>query len=227
MGRGGFGVIRAADELGMDRSRVSRLSQELVDLGLLEKADAGALRVGRAFLSLAGTLNRTWTRAARVPLRRLASEFGVIARLSVRLDERVLLIRSEGSSGVDATDCPGMITPTWCTGAGRALLWDHSTAQLADLFADVEFIGVGGPDTVHSVDELVQRMERDRLRGVVDAREEFEQGVAELAAPIRDESGLVVAAIGVVGRVDDVVARHRRLVPALIAASVDLSNISS
>ena len=94
---------------------------------------------------------------------------------------------------------PGMITPVWCTGSGRALLWDHSEKALQELLADVEFIGVGGPQAAHSSGEVLALMERDRPRGVVHAVEEFEHGVHELAVPLRDPAGTIVASLCVFG----------------------------
>jgi DNA-binding IclR family transcriptional regulator len=199
-GRPGFGVSRMADELKMERSRVSRLTQELCEIGLLEKFDGPLLRAGAGYFALANSLNRGWVRQARRELRLLASLFHLSAQVSVRLDERVVVLRSEKAFGAGGTSNePGMVTPTWCTGAGRALLWDHTHESIELLLRDVEFIGVGGPNAAHSVAELLALMERDRPSGFVNAQGEFEHDVRELAMPVRDTGGAIVAALSVVG----------------------------
>jgi DNA-binding IclR family transcriptional regulator len=110
-----------------------------------------------------------------------------------------ILLRSEKGPGVSADYLrPGIVTPIWCTGAGRALLWDHSREQLAELLAEVQFVGVGGPGAARTVDELHELLDRDRAVGIIDAREEYVEGVVEFALPIRDERG-IAASIGISG----------------------------
>jgi DNA-binding IclR family transcriptional regulator len=100
-----------------------------------------------------------------------------------------------------------MATPVWCTGAGRALLWDQSRAALEELLHNVEFIGVGGPDAPRSVDALHAVMERDRARGIIDASGEFEHGIGELSLPVINPQHNVVASVSILGRAEDLAAR--------------------
>lgn len=199
-GRGGLNASRLADHSGIERSRVSRLTQELVALGYLEKDEMQAFRTGNAGLALAATRHEPWLRAARAELRTLASTQRVSARISVRSAERVLLLRYETGGGVaEGSIRPGMVTPSWCTGAGRALLLDHEPSALEDLLGGVEFIGVGGPGAARTIAEVVELQERDRPRGVVAAVEEFEQAVTEWAVPIRAADTTIIAALSVAG----------------------------
>lgn len=199
-GRGGFIASRLAEHTGLERSRVSRLTQELSSLGYLEKDDVQAFRPGPASFALAATRNEPWLREARTELRALASAHRVSSRVSVRSAERVILLRYEtGVGSVDGSIRPGMVTPAWCTGAGRALLWDHAEADLERLFHGVEFVGVGGPGAARTIPEVHLFQERDRDAGVVAAREEFEQAVTEWAMPIRDATGRIIAALSVTG----------------------------
>jgi DNA-binding IclR family transcriptional regulator len=199
-GRQLLGVSQLAAELDMEQSRVSRLAQELCDLELLEREDRGPFRVGRRFFSLAGSLNRDWVREARAELEELVSAFGLRSRLSVRDGVRVLLLRSSANNAaLGGYATPGMVTPVWCTGAGRALLWDLDDDRLTALLADVNFIGVGGPAAAHSPAEVIQLMERDRPGGYILADEEYEHGVWELAVPVRSAKGGVLAALSVLG----------------------------
>ncbi|WP_427016027.1 IclR family transcriptional regulator [Pseudarthrobacter sp. P1] len=225
-GRPGFGVSRMADELRMERSRVSRLTQELCDIGFLEKDDGSALRVGSAYFGLGASLNHGWVRLARIELRRLAARFHISARLSVRLDERVLLLRSEDGFA-DMSIRAGMITPTWCTGAGRALLWDHTPESVEELLGDVEFIGVGGPYAAHSAQEVLALMARDRPTGLVDAVGEFEHGIRELAVPVRDAGGRIVAALSVLARESDFRSEADDIALLLADAAQRLSGIDA
>jgi len=195
------GVSLLAAELGMDQGRVSRLTQELCELGLLERADRGPFRTGPRFFGLAASLDAGWVRNARPELESLVAAFGLRARLSVRDGVRaVLLLASSNDAGPGSFVAPGMVTPVWCTGAGRALLLDHQRPDLDDLLGGVNFIGIGGPGAAHSVDGVWDLMVRDLPRGHITADEEFEHDIVELAVPVRDGSGTILAALSVLGR---------------------------
>lgn len=195
-----LGVSRLAAELGMEQSRVSRLAQELCSLELLERPDRGPFRTGQRFLSLAASLNSGWVREARPQLEALVAQLGLRARLSIRDGFRVILLRPSSNEAVGGSFVvPGMATPVWCTGAGRALLWDFDREALEDLLRDVNFIGIGGPGAAHTTDGIWDLLVRDRAAGFVAAEEEFERGVVELAAPVRDAGGSIIASISVLG----------------------------
>jgi DNA-binding IclR family transcriptional regulator len=199
-GRQLLGVSQLAAELDMEQSRVSRLTQELCDLGLLERMDRGPFRTGQRFFALAASLNTGWVREAKTELEALVASLGLRARLSVRDGYRVILVRTSSNDAVPGSFVkPGMLTPVWCTGAGRALLWDFDRPALDALLGDVNYIGIGGPGAAHSTDQVWDLMVRDRPRGFVAADEEFEHEVVELAVPVRDAGGAVLASLSVLG----------------------------
>ncbi|KUO07683.1 IclR family transcriptional regulator [Streptomyces sp. DSM 15324] len=221
-GRGGFNVSRLADEVGVERSKASRTTQDLCDRGFLERGEDATLRAGESFFAVAASLHPGLLRRSRPVLRRLAVAYGAGARLSVRDGVQVRLLRSESAAGT-APDWLGrasLVTPCWCTGAGRALLLDHTAEDLTALLDDYELIGVGGPNAARSVAELVAAGDRDRLRGVVAAHGEFEHGVTEYAVPVRDGGGHIRAAVSVVGRQQDL-RPHERAIHAELTAAAD------
>lgn len=205
--RGGqlLGVSQIAAELHLEQSRVSRLAQELCGLGLLERVDRGPFRTGRRFFTLAAALNTGWVREARTELESLVASLGLRARLSVRDGFRVNLLRASSNDAVPGSFVkPGMVTPVWCTGAGRALLWDFDRPALDHLLAGVNYIGIGGPGAAHSTGQVWDLMARDRAAGFIAADEEYEHGVVELAVPVRDGGGGVLASLSVLGTGADI-----------------------
>lgn len=194
------GVSQIAAELSMDQSRVSRLAQELCGLGLLERRDRGPFRVGPGFFSLAAARNTGWVREAKAELEALVAATGLRARLSVRDGFRVILLRSSSNDSLPGSFVqPGMVTPAWCTGAGRALLWDFDRTALDNLLQDVNYIGIGGPGAAHTTAEVWDLMIRDRAAGFVAASEEYEHEVVEVAVPVRDSGGAILASLSVLG----------------------------
>jgi len=225
-GRQLLGVSQLAAELQMEQSRVSRLTRELCELGLLERLDRGPFRVGPRFFSLGASLNTGWVREAANELEQLVAVLGLRARVSVLDGYRVILLRASSTDAVAGSFVkPGMVTPAWCTGAGRALLWDFKQRELQTLLKDVNFIGVGGPEAAHSVPEVWDLMVRDRKAGFIAAVEEFEHAIVELAVPIRETSGSVVASLSVLGARGSMGHNFENIAPVLADAAARLGSV--
>lgn len=221
-----MGVSQLAAELDMDQSRVSRLTQELCELGLLERRERGPFFVGTGFFGLAATLNTGWIRHAAAELEALVATTGLRARVSVRDGYRViLLLASSNDLQAGSFVQPGMVTPVWCTGSGRALLWDHKRRGFEALLSDVNFVGVGGPGAPHSSAEAWELMAKDKPHGFVVATEEFEHGIVEVAVPVRDPGGGIVASLSVLGGQPDVGPRAGELADVLAEAAARLGSV--
>lgn len=223
-GRAGFNVSRLADEVGIERSKGSRTTQDLCDKAFLERREDSTLRAGSAFFAAAASLHPGLVRRSRPLLRRLAVEHGAGARLSVLDGVQVRLVRAESAAGMahEWLGPASLTTPCWCTGAGRALLLDHTSEEIAGLLDDYELIGVGGPNAARSVEELLAANDRDRPSGVITAQGEFEHGVVEYAAPVRDAGGRIRAAVSVVGRQHDLLPHERTVSADLVTAAAAL-----
>lgn len=221
-GRPGLTASRLAQLVNIERSRVSRLTQELVELEYLLREPDGVFRAGPAYFAAAAVRQEHWVRAARAEMRRLATAFQVIVRLVVPHGDRAVQLRYEGSPGApESAVRPGMETPVWC-GGPRALLWFDSEAEVSTRLAATSFTGVGGPRSARSVAEVVRLVDRDRGRGYVDADQEYEYGVREFGMPIV-RGGEVVGALSVASRSEEV--RAARKVPTALRSVVDLLEV--
>ncbi len=224
-GRRLFGVSQLASELEMEQSRVSRLTQELCDLGLLERVERGPFRAGPRFFGLAASLNTGWVRETKPELEALLASLGLRCRVSVRDGYRAILLRASSNDALPGSFVkPGMVTPVWCTGSGRALLWDHDHAAIEELLTDVNFIGVGGPGAAHSSLEVDGFMNRDRAHGFVLAAEEFEHGIHELAVPVRNPEGGILASLSVLGGRQEIEGRADEIAGMLTEAARRLAS---
>ncbi|WP_136587522.1 IclR family transcriptional regulator domain-containing protein [Microbacterium hydrothermale] len=218
-GRAGFALARLAEAAGVERSRASRVTQELRRLAFIERDATTVLHAGPAFFDAAGARHEPWLRAARMHLRALAAHLGMIARVVAADGQRALLLRIEGAGASgEGTLRPAAVTPVWCTGAGRALLWDHSRAALDTLLRDAQFVGVGGPAAARTVDAVDALLQRDRERGLIIARSEYVAGLDEFALPVRGAHG-IVAALSVSGA--PVSAARERHIETLLSQSAE------
>jgi DNA-binding IclR family transcriptional regulator len=90
----------------------------------------------------------------------------------------------------------GSRLPAAGTTMGRVLLTDLGEDDLLRLYRDETYQNAPG-QTPRSLTELVSQWRRDRKSNAVVQIGSFETGIASVAAPVRDISGNIVAAINV------------------------------
>ena len=130
------GVTRIAVLIGNDKSQVSRSLKILAEDGLVDRdPETLGYRLGWRLLAMAGRSSRASLVAAAAPLlKRLVRETGERAHLSVLRGTAVLTVLSEGSGHtVQALGWVGRSVPVHSTSSGRALLFDHTEEELAEL----------------------------------------------------------------------------------------------
>ncbi len=196
---GGLSVTRVAQLVGREKSQVSRTLKTLLEHGLVDRdPDTLGYRLGWRLFVLAGRAGDPNLVAAAGPLlSRLVQELGETAHLSMLQGTEVMTILTESPGhAVQAAGRVGRTVPVYCTSSGRALLFDHDLAQLRALLDGVELRALG-PNAPRRVDELSRRVEAARARGYALIDEEFETGLVAVAAPVRDFSGRIAAAVNV------------------------------
>src|SRR5499427_9898292 len=92
----------------------------------------------------------------------------------------------------------GAILPAYCTALGKTLLAYRPEAEVAAWAASQRFIALT-PRTITSAKRLLRDLRAVRERGYGVDEEEREKGVCCIAAPVRNHTGQVVAAISVAG----------------------------
>jgi IclR family transcriptional regulator, KDG regulon repressor len=183
-GRDGLGVVRLAEAVGGDKSQLSRTLQALEEHGFVERdPQTLAYHLGWRLFALAARVGESRLLAEAPPvLRSLVRELGESVHLSVRQGDQVLTLLSESPPAtLHAPGRVGGLTPLTSTSAGRALAIDLDDA-------DLEALGLARD---------AGRIAEARSLGYAIVREEFEPGVVAAAAPIRDASGRVLAALNV------------------------------
>jgi IclR family transcriptional regulator, KDG regulon repressor len=195
---GGLGVKRLAELTGNEISRVSRTLEVLSQAGLVDRDPTSrAYRLGWRFFALAARAGQPQLRSAAAGfVRLLTDEFGESAYLSVLDGHDVLTIMEESPPHtLHAAGWLGRSHPySYCTSAGRALLFAHSDEELTALLGNLEFSppGPNGPTTFA---DFAERLARERRQGWVYVDEEFEPGLVGIAAPVLDFDGRVIAAL--------------------------------
>jgi IclR family KDG regulon transcriptional repressor len=200
LAEGGLGVTRIAALTDHDKSQISRTLAVLSSHGLVERSPDRKYHLGWGCFALAARAGEPrLLDEARGALPRLVDAVSETAHLSTLQGDQVLTLLTEAPAHtIVARSWVGVTIPAWCTSSGRALLVDHDPGALLQLLGSASF-APAGPNAPADVRDLEQRIQRARQVGYAVADEESEPGLVAVAAPIRDFSGGVVAAINISG----------------------------
>jgi DNA-binding IclR family transcriptional regulator len=196
-----LGVTELSRTLNLHKSTVSRLLTSLQREGLVEENYVTRkYRLGMALVTLGGlVLQRLDVSQTARPL---------MQALSNTTQETVILAVRDGHEAVNVAQVPspqivkhiewiGRRTPLHCTAVGKVLLAYSPVAAREAIIA----CGLPGytPDTITAPERLCQELAWVSEHGYAIGKEEFEVGLNAIAAPIRDHTGKVMAAISVSG----------------------------
>ncbi|WP_445620468.1 IclR family transcriptional regulator [Kushneria sp. Sum13] len=233
---GHHGLAAIGERIQCTRSTTHRLVSALVHAGYLRQ-DAHGYQLGIKLATL-GTRAREQmplVTLARPIIETLARNCGDSVHLGVREgDDVVYLDKIRGSRGLEMRSRPGLRLPLALTGVGRALMLDLDEAQWQRLHAlacerhrhqgEVPVAGLS-PLEPPAWPEYRARLIDYQKTGVVLDLEDNERGIRCVAAPVRDEQGMIVAAISIASAtpwMSD--ARLTELGPNVHDAAAQLSN---
>lgn len=188
--------------IGLPHSTIHRFLSTLLKLGYIEQnADNGRYRMGLKILMLSGTIlaNLDLRRVSRIYLTKLMEMTRETSNLTVLDNDEVVYIEKvESKATVRAFSLIGKRAPVHSTGAGKVLL---SEMALHDVIAILKRRGmpVLTEKTVTDVRSYLSGLHGVRRDGFALDDEECEVGVRCIAAPVRDHSCKVIAAISISG----------------------------
>jgi IclR family transcriptional regulator, pca regulon regulatory protein len=200
-----LGLVDIADELGMSRSTTHRYVATLAALGYLKQDGNRKYRLALKVTELGmSTMNA-------IGLGEHAHEDLVVLSMNVRtlctvsiaeLDgpeivyaDRVESLR-RGPAKLDADLRSDPRLPAFCTAMGKTLLAYLPERGQGETLDKTKLVR-RGPNTITRMDELQRELDRIRENGIALEDEEYTSGVIAVAAPVRNETGEVVAAIDV------------------------------
>jgi IclR family pca regulon transcriptional regulator len=219
-----LGIAELAEQLGTTRSTTHRYVSTLVSLGYLEQDASRKYRLALGAIDLGSALNATGLcKQARPELEALARRTCYSAEIAV-LDGLEILLVGHVLAGTGAAVDGTSRLPAYCTSMGKVLLAYLPSEPQAKLVSEME-LRQRGPRTITSESALLAQLEDIRDEGVAIDDEELLEGSRAIAAPVRDESGDVIAAVGLVayGRVIEVDELVDRFGGALLATAGRIS----
>jgi len=203
-------VKDAAAALGVATGTAHRLLAMLVYRGYVMQDPLTKLyRPGAILLSIGlQAAQRSDRRAvARPYLEELNARFDETIQLATLEGSDVLFLDAcESSKVLRVTSRAGTMRPAHCTSVGKALLAELPRERLVDLYQDEE-LPRATRQSVASRSQLLLELDTIRSRGYATNFGELEDGVGSVAAVVRTQQGVAVAAIGAgapLSRLDDV-----------------------
>ncbi|GAA4833812.1 IclR family transcriptional regulator [Saccharopolyspora rosea] len=186
-------------KLGLPRTTVHELVGTLAERGYLMSADRGRFRLGvRSFQLGAAYADRLdVAREGRHVAEQIAARCRETVHVGVRDGTEVLYVaKVDSSHPVRMVSAVGARLPAHCTAVGKVLLAALPRAELDALYADRRLTAMTANSTTN---RRALRRELDRIARDGVAREycESNEAVACVAAPVRDHTGAVVAALSI------------------------------
>jgi IclR family acetate operon transcriptional repressor len=201
-------TLHAARYLEQDPgSRKYRLGTKALQLGLAARESFSLLERARPVLiELAARINET-------------------VNLAIRDGTAVVYVDQVTSSRtISMFTTLGARAPLYCTGVGKVFLTEMQAEDIKLLLAD----GQARPyteNTIVSWDRMEPELNRVRADGYSVDREEREEGVACIAAPVRDHTATIRAAISISGPAGRVMPRIADLAGEVTRAGRTLSEL--
>lgn len=212
--------------IGLPKATTHRFVALLERLGFVQRAaDGRHYEVGHRLLALSlEGMRRSFDLAPRrVILAALVKEIGETCNITMLDGERlVYLDRVESDWPLQFRLSVGSHVPLHCTASGKLFL-SLSPASLRKALFRTQPFQRHTARTLTSTEQLEAELTRIRQTGVGTDNEEFMEGMAATAVPIRDSRGRICATVAVHGPITRLpLARALALVPALKRAAKSL-----
>lgn len=222
-----WGPAEVAAALDAPRSSVHALLSALVETGLLQCRARGRYRLGWRVVELSHTLEATVdVRAcASSILRRLAHKYGETVHLAVLERYRVLYLdKVLGNHMINVSGARvGARLEPHCSAVGKVLLAQCTAEEIGRTIADRSLRRLT-PSTITDPTVLTRELRSVRRVGYAFDAGESVPDLHCAAAPIRDELGVVIAAVSISVPAGRFVPAQTELTSAVIAAGNQISN---
>lgn len=193
-----------AEKLGIPKSTVHGLISTLYNFGYVDQSPfTGKYKLGLRLFELGNIVANRWDlRTVAAPyMQSLVEAMEETVHLTILDKGEVLYIdKRESPQSLRIVSQVGMRLPAHCTGVGKVLLAFLPSSEVKVIIS-TKGLPKFTKNTITNADTLEKELERIRMQGYAIDNEEFMDGLRCVAAPLRDHSGKVCAAISISGPV--------------------------
>ncbi|MFC1945663.1 IclR family transcriptional regulator [Chloroflexota bacterium] len=195
-------ISELAKITGQNLSTIHSILREFVKRGYIrQRVKRGKYSLGLKFLSFSDAVNRivTLLDIVRPLMVELCKEVDETVNLAINNRDYTInidIIHSAHRLRVVSDEKTEI--PLHCTGVGKIFLAGRTDKEVND-YLDIEQLVPYTPNTIVDQKKLRSQIRRIRREGVAWDIEEYEIGISNVAAPIRDYNGRIAAVIGILG----------------------------
>jgi DNA-binding IclR family transcriptional regulator len=222
-----IGISSLAKRLGLAKSTVHRLAVTLASEGFLEQnPDNGRYRLGLSLFTLGALARRRMdvSNVSRPLLGVLRDKTQEAATLAILSRTSIMYLHNlESGQAIGIRAYIGDLKPAHCTAEGRVLLAYSTPPVVAEVLK--EGLAARTAKTIVDTDGFMRALEEVRAAGYAIDDEESEAGLRCIAAPVRDISGKVIAAVGLAGPTQRLTKKDLRALAPDVAATAEAVSV--
>jgi len=185
---------------GLNKTTAKRLISNLTTRDYLQQdPQTRKYQLGMRLFELGGVVFSSFSlrRAAASPMTGLQNESGATVLLGVRMDDHLVYVdKREGDGMIRISSDVGWRRPLHYGMLGMVLMASIESGEVERILEKYP-LEAHTPFSITDVDALSLRLEEIRVQGYVIEKEEAVEGLFGIAAPIKDYSRQVVAALGI------------------------------
>jgi len=193
-----LGLKQVAQHAGLHPSTAHRILAAMSGGRLVDRLEPGTYRLGMRLLELGNMVrSRISVRELALPvMRELHAHTGETVNLSVRHDDEIVYVErtSSGRSAMRVVHVIGARAALHITAAGKLFLLEDGFARLRE-YAKRTGLAAHTRNTLTNLQQFERDLERTQRQGWATDNEEAEIGVRCVAAGVRDDAGLLIAAL--------------------------------
>lgn len=192
--------IDLLDDSPFPKATLYRFLRTLVSQNMLHFDETdGTYSPGLRLVKLAHAAWKTTSLAplARTHVMQLAQQVGEAVHLAQFESGQVLFVdKRKANDRFETLAQVGNVAPAYCTGVGKAMLAFIAPKRLQLALSQQAFYPYTSA-THQTIESLEAELEQVRQHGIAFDREEHEQGIISIAAPIMTNEGRVIGAISI------------------------------
>lgn len=191
-------LTELSDRLRLSKSSIQRLTFTLQQLGYLDRdEETKKYQLGQKVLSLGSSAMRNLDirRAALPLLEKTSKEIGENVNLAILEGTEIIYIeRIKTQQILNINLNVGSRLPVYCTSMGKVMLAFLHEDRLEEILEKIEFKPLT-PYTIINEKDLRRELKKVKARGYAVSNEELSIGLRSVAAPVRNFTGEVIAAV--------------------------------
>lgn len=196
-----LGITEISNELGLYKSNVHNIISTFEVAGYVEKnPDNDKYRLGTKILELAHvTSSNISFRGIVLPyMQEIANQTNEIVYFAIPNEGQVVYLDSAyPKNAVPSRSMLGRKAPMYCTAIGKAMLSSYTDDEIIPILS--KGVHKYTPNTITTIPELLEEMERVREQGYSIDNMEHEYGIKCVGVPIYNRNNQLVAGLSVSG----------------------------